>query len=336
MGSEEGAFVSVVSFGGNRVVTTLVPTHGQVTLHTWGEAVESCAIGQLSIASTEPPPVASVVINLGCRYAAASTFPALVDVPPECLGSDDKVDVLVVGYAGEIVHGIPTGSPVSTLVGRAQMVDGYAEVIGEWQMPARGDDVAIDASLVPGTTGVAQRLVDGLLFNEYSLVALPFDSVRVRAGNPDSSRFVQLVVPGVLNTVQLMPDDFLPAVVPGFSLLQRSPLAVAWDSTQTSDAVRVEVAWQSGETHMFWTAVLPADTSELTFPQLTDEGIQLPVPGDLSHPVSVQRTYVDADEVEGFDAVLAGGLYLVHVDGTSTTLAPTSRRIRSTSDSTSF
>jgi hypothetical protein len=320
---EPDALVSLVySYdpGGKDVVTTLAPAAGELVVHglSWTTPMpsSSCIAGRLRIVPEAPVEPGRYSVYLGCKWFEITNLPATIDVPVDCMGSDTMVDAVV-------------SSPSVSSVSRADLATGSATITASWYLGAdpwgpSGGPVSIvfDPSLTPSGFGVA-LFVDGVEFQDY-FHGLPVDLVRVNATleDPDGStrrwmrKNVSVQLPMDLPSpvgVDVIPTDFLPTIDEGnASFVDRDRLAVQWtpEVEVPSDAVTLTVQWYGGigRENMRWRAVLPPESTGVTFPQIVDDGLRLPDWNDASHPVSTQRAHIDGDTVGGYVDLLNLGL----------------------------
>ncbi len=320
--TEPGALVSVV-FPGTidattttiSIITTTIPDSLSIVIHGPPDPYVPSAAGALEVTA---PPLAvdfGYDIDMGCVTIAETQFPATVNVIGPCAGTDANLDVLVRGY-----HFTGEDTPpevVGYAAARVPLNDSVANFdIPSWDMG--GTDVPVTLTTVAPTV-VLDLFADGLMFPTQPIVdhaviwdGLDADASTVTAtiGTPPLTQISTLYAPGTPMTIALGPADFLPQLDATVSLADPSTFAIEWTGTAdpAADAFDLRLGWQGTTAQIVWDAVLPPDSTHVTFAHDLS-GVANP-PSSTAGVASALRE-LDSSDLTGFDALQAADIFVL-------------------------
>ena len=272
-------------------------------------------------------------IRLGCATIEEPSLPAAVDVATTCFGSDANLDVLVLAYAG---------SPeqlVGYTAGRVPFADGVAMFSPDtWQTTRPAVPIVLD-----GVQPQVQWTLysDGLPMWSEALAGqgltwtgLQVDTVAITAtlGDATASQAAVRRTTGVPASIELGAADFLAPIAPSLALQvdPQAPVALHWKASGAgADATDVHVAWQTAGRPVTWDAVLPLDATSIHFPAIDDPAVTGPIEPPDAAPTARLR-YIDASDLDGFDALVAAGLDLTEPSAPTIATPPQDGEIRTT------
>jgi hypothetical protein len=348
VGVDDSALVSVV-FPGN--LGALTPVVSLVTLpapdasgpelavHGPAHVPAPLIVGTLTVDGPNLAGASYFDIRIGCATVRATQLPFSFDVGACSMGSDAQLDVLVAGY-----HDVGGDPPAPALDGyaaaRVAMTGGVATFdVPAWQTTRPSVPVSL-AGVAPFAE--LELFSDGLSFGSQPLTdhgsswtGLVVDAARVTAAlaGTGTARVTTRELAGAPAAIQLAASDFLPPIEITAALTRLVPTSLRWDAAGLGDAVNLHVTWQvagalaavpTGPHRVIWDAVLPPDATSVTLPAFDDELAAAIAPTAIE-PVDVLVRYVDSDELDGFDALIAAG---VHAEDTvqASTIAPRPRQ----------
>jgi hypothetical protein len=315
---EVGGTITVV-FPGNvssltpviSLVTVPAPPAGsELDVHGPPHPRTASAAGLLLVS---PPAMTadSYTIDLGCTVSQVTGLPASINVSSLCLGSDANLDVLVTAHTG--------GAVVAYAAGRVELVDAFAMF-----EPAAWDTTTPTVAIT--SAGVTANLTwslraDGLRF---ATQAVTTDAPVYTGLTIDGATLVAATAAGQVTTrdidgapaaIAIDTSDFLPAVT--WSGAFDGARAFTWSPVDVgADAANLHLEYAGPTAQVVWDVLTPPDSAGCTIPVLGDELNALVARPDTSTPATLQ--YVQAAIPEGFDALVAGGLYYESSTGPST------------------
>ncbi|MDB4955532.1 MAG: hypothetical protein JWO36_3101 [Myxococcales bacterium] len=322
--TEADALVSVVFATADvtRVVTTLEPATGaSVAIH--GPTIAGAVpliVGVIQIApATSLTTNAGFEVTLGCRTVHVDTFPAAIEVPAPCAGSDANLDVLVRGYNSDNGD-LPHLTVVGYAAARVPLIDGEAmfapatwELTNPTVVPTVGVGGIVDLDWTLYADGLP--FVGDPIYDAAKLwTGLTVDRARVHASIRDqvaTSRVTTRVIAGEPTSLQFDTGDFLPALEPTLVLDDPARAAIHWSPANVGDAVDVVLSWQTASSRVTWNVVLPASASSITLPIDASTA-----PAATTKPQVLLR-YLESSDLDGFDAVVRAGLFVEETDDVS-------------------
>jgi hypothetical protein len=165
---------------------------------------------------------------------------------------------------------------------------------------------------------------------------LTVDASEVRAamGDQHGWRRTEHSMTGLPQTLTYAESDFLPVVTTNTTRGHLNPLVFDWEDAPMGDVVVVNVQWKNNavgvRNPVTWNAVLPPDSTSVTFP-LFDDLLAIATSRPDNWDGQVLRTYFDSDRYDGFDALLSDGLNVEHASyAVPVLVAPTSTPVRTT------
>ena len=329
--SEPGAYLSFVH--GLYIVTTTAPSEAQLVVRFgWWvplPPMEPCIAGQLRIEPEAPVVVDYGWVYLGCAYIEVPAFPATIDVPEYCLGSDDAMDVIVgrTRDTGVLSPGGGTFHDQSAEWQHVDLGDGSATIRPTWVWPGYQQppevEVTIDGTPYPfnsETTLFAGGYVYGGSYRPYQpayAAGLPVDRTRVKVwfGSEElADRSTWLNVPGISTQIEMTSEDFLAPIGGEIGVVDSDRFALQWPAETTDADVLVgDILWTwprpEGPLPLEWVLILPPSATEITFPRIPSLTGMLPSFDPPNLP-EVFRTLIDGSTLNGFADVMAGGFYL--------------------------
>ena len=161
---------------------------------------------------------------------------------------------------------------------------------------------------------------------------LQVDTVAITAtlGDATASQAALRRTTGVPASIELGAADFLAPIAPSLVLEvdPQAPVALHWKASGAgADATDVHVAWQTAGRPVTWDAVLPLDATSIHFPSIDDPAVTGLVEPPDAAPTARLR-YIDASDLDGFDALVAAGLDLTEPSAPTIATPPQDGEIR--------